>query len=122
MTNMEHVVLQRSVGPIYNFIQLAHMQQGQLQPLTDNRSVRSVLRNHLHRFYAYTRRLPTPDIDSNAQFESHEYTCLLRALLDGTLQPDQCNGRMRALINYVRDEANRFLILLDSHIRTCSST
>ena len=115
MTNMEHVALQRSFGPVYNLIQLAHMQRGQLSPLPDNRSVRIVLRNHLHRFYAYARRLPTPDLNSNAQFESHEYTCLLRALLDGTLQPDQYMGRMlplalvRDLISYVRDEANRLL-------------
>ena len=62
------------------------------------------------------RNLPRSDNqDSNDRFEDHELHCLLRALINGTIQPDLYNGRalpvdlINQLMAHVDNATNQFL-------------
>lgn len=91
-------------GAIYPLPSLYDMYQGRQPPLRSLSSVRQAIQRFLDR---------DPDKHSDASFTDEELCCLLRALLDGTIQPDLYRGcalsvaLIDALQAYVDNEANR---------------
>ena len=105
----------RPVGPLYNISSLYLTHQGRLPPMDSNAQVRHAIQQLIVRDEV-ARNLPhTTSQNSNEAFEDNELHCLLRALINGTIQPDLYNGRalplplVDQLMERIDNVTNQFL-------------
>jgi hypothetical protein len=105
----------RALGPLYSVSSLYLHHRGQIQPMQNNAQVRRAIQQLIIRDEV-ALQLPYNDrIESNEPFKNYELHCVLRALINGTIQPDLYNGRalplqlIEQLMAHIDNVANQFL-------------
>lgn len=101
----EYAEAMRYHGTIYLLPSLYDMHQGRQPPLRSFSSVRIAIQRLLQRDAQLCGLENAPDLQSNAEFSAEELCCLLRALLDGTIQHDLYQGRALPVV------------LIDGHVQ-----